>query len=481
YNVAVSGMTSDGTVVASVNAGGAQDVAGNGNDASTSTDNSVDYDGTAPTVTIDKAVGQADPTNTSPINFTVVFSEAVTGFDNADVLLSGTAGATTAVVTGSGTTYNVEVSGMTVSGTVIASVNAGGAQDGAGNLNVASTSTDNSVDFTYEQPPSIIDTVASSEVSVAGTVSGDYLLTTQDGGGAQSITERVSGGKPNLRYSYLEHKWVFNLPQGNLVTLYAKAWSGGSTDQDQFDFAYSTNDVDYFEMFSVVNTTPEGYVSFILPAGTQGTVYVRVKDSNRTSGNLNLDTIYIDHLYIQSEVIPGSSPDDPTDLNAVAFSAYQIDLTWTDVAIDELGYYIERSVDNNNWFPLDTVGAGSSQFTDLTVVPGTTYYYRVQAYNGSGISSYSNVASAATPSGLTLEGFGYKVKGVNTAELTWTGSSATAFDIYRNGNLLEGGVVGFGTNQNPYIDEVGLKGTYSYQVCEANSQTICSNIVDIDL
>jgi hypothetical protein len=151
------------------------------------------------------------------------------------------------------------------------------------------------------------------------------------------------------------------------------------------------------------------------------------------------------------------------------------------ISSDELGYYIERSEDNNNWFLLDTVGAGSSQFTDLTVVPGTTYYYRVQAYNGSGISSYSNVASAATPSGLTLEGFGYKVKGVNTAELTWTGSSATAFDIYRNGNLLEGGVVGFGTNQNPYIDEVGLKGTYSYQVCEANSQTICSNIVDIDL
>ena len=54
------------------------------------------YDNVAPTVTINQAAGQADPTNTSPINFTVVFSETVTDFATGDVTLSGTAGATTA-------------------------------------------------------------------------------------------------------------------------------------------------------------------------------------------------------------------------------------------------------------------------------------------------------------------------------------------------------------------------------------------------
>ena len=49
----------------------------------------------APTVTINQAAGQADPTNASPINFTVMFSETVTGFATGDVTLSGTAGATT--------------------------------------------------------------------------------------------------------------------------------------------------------------------------------------------------------------------------------------------------------------------------------------------------------------------------------------------------------------------------------------------------
>ena len=105
-------MTSDGTVIASIAAGNAHDASANANTASTSTDNTVTYD-TSPAVTINQAAGQSDPTNTSPINFTVVFSASVADFATGDVTLTGTAGATTATVTGSGTTYNVAISGMT--------------------------------------------------------------------------------------------------------------------------------------------------------------------------------------------------------------------------------------------------------------------------------------------------------------------------------------------------------------------------------
>jgi hypothetical protein len=149
YNVAVSGMTSSGTVIAAIPAGVVTATSsGMTNDASTSTDNQVTYNLVPPSVTINQAVAQADPTSTSPINFTVVFNEAVTGFTNTDITLSGTAGATTAVITGAGPTYNVAVSGMTSSGTVIASIAAGVANSvatGAGNT--ASTSTDNQVTY----------------------------------------------------------------------------------------------------------------------------------------------------------------------------------------------------------------------------------------------------------------------------------------------------------------------------------------------
>ena len=56
-----------------------------------------------------------------------------------------------------GTTYNIAVDGMTSNGTVVASIAAGVATDGAGNPNAASTSTDNSVMPTTEVDRARID------------------------------------------------------------------------------------------------------------------------------------------------------------------------------------------------------------------------------------------------------------------------------------------------------------------------------------
>ncbi len=157
YNVAVTGQDGVGTIVASVPAGGATDLDGNSadaNGASTSTDNVVTFDNVAPTVTIDQAAGQSDPTKDSPVVFTVTFSEPVSGFAASDVSFSGsTVGGTpvAAVSAPTGNTYTVSVTGITGQGTVIASVPAAGASDAAGNGNDASTSTDNSV--TYDGVP----------------------------------------------------------------------------------------------------------------------------------------------------------------------------------------------------------------------------------------------------------------------------------------------------------------------------------------
>ncbi|CAM5484998.1 hypothetical protein MAUB1S_08134 [Mycolicibacterium aubagnense] len=101
---------------------------------------------TRPNVTINNAAGQASPTGAAPVNFTAVFERAVTGFSRTGVQLSGTAGATTATVSGSGTTYTIAVSGMTRSGTVVATIPEGVA-NASGLTNLASTSTSNSVDF----------------------------------------------------------------------------------------------------------------------------------------------------------------------------------------------------------------------------------------------------------------------------------------------------------------------------------------------
>ena len=106
-----------------------------------------------PAVTINQAAAQTDPTNSSTINFTVIFSESVADFATGDVAIAGTApGTKTGTVTGSGTTYNVAVTGMTGSGTVIASIAAGVAHDAATNGNTASTSTDSTVTYDTVAP-----------------------------------------------------------------------------------------------------------------------------------------------------------------------------------------------------------------------------------------------------------------------------------------------------------------------------------------
>ena len=148
YNVAVSGMTSDGTVIATIPAGGAADAAGNANTASTSTDNTVTRDATAPTVTINQAAGQNDPTNASPINFTVVFSESVTGFTGRR-RDDHRHGGRHEDRHGHRQRHDLQRRGQRHDddGTVIATIPAGGAQDAAGNGNTASTSTDNTVTY----------------------------------------------------------------------------------------------------------------------------------------------------------------------------------------------------------------------------------------------------------------------------------------------------------------------------------------------
>lgn len=137
----------------------------------------------APTVTINQADGQPDPAtgNGAVIHFKAVFSEPVTGFTNSDVTLSGTAGATTVVVTqiapNNGTTYDVAVSGMTQAGTVTASIPASAAQDAAANGNTASTSTDNTVTYNPNSPP----TVAVIAGGTCGGSNGTIKLLVSDG------------------------------------------------------------------------------------------------------------------------------------------------------------------------------------------------------------------------------------------------------------------------------------------------------------
>jgi titin len=327
---------------------------------------------------------------------------------------------------------------------------------------------------TTDAPPPYTNVFAFSETAVAGTVSGTFNSTHDDDGSSQSIMERESGGKPANRHTYLEHRWNFNISAGETVTVYANAWSGGSTDGDTFDFEYSLNNGGFQPLFNVSSGDDTNFQFAVIPGSPSGAISIRVIDTDQGSGNREKNTVFVDHLYIQVGT-PSSDPPigDPSGLTATAVAFNQVDLTWTDGTENESGFTVDRSPDNSNWNQVADLPAGSTSFNDTGLIAETRYFYRVRAYNSNGFSAYTS-ADATTPEepavALVLSASGYKSKGMHGVNLSWTGSDTV--DVYRD-NELQGTV-----NGTTFDDFIGAKGgaTYTHKICQAGSTTVCSNI-----
>jgi hypothetical protein len=86
----------------------------------------------------------------------------------------------------------------------------------------------------------------------------------------------------------------------------------------------------------------------------------------------------------------------PSNLIASPISSSRIDLTWQDNSGDETGFKIERKTGSGSYSQIVTLAAGVTSYSDNGLGAGSTYYYRVRAYNSAGNSGYSNEASATT-------------------------------------------------------------------------------------
>ena len=77
----------------------------------------------------------------------------------------------------------------------------------------------------------------------------------------------------------------------------------------------------------------------------------------------------------------------------------QINLAWADNAGNETGFIIERAKGSTgtDFTRIATVGANVTRYSSTGLTANTAYRYRIYAYNASGASGYSNIASAKTP------------------------------------------------------------------------------------
>jgi uncharacterized protein (TIGR03437 family) len=160
-------------------------------------------------------------------------------------------------------------------------------------------------------------------------------------------------------------------------------------------------------------TTATGIVLFSVERRTTTGVYSQISQPIATStsfddSGLTGSTTYLYRMRVQTgagyspysnevtvttlQVLPAA----PTNLQAMAISSSQVNLTWTNNATNATAIRVESQVPGATAFT-DIGAAVTLTGTGVTnLQPNTAYSFRVRAQNAAGYSSYSNVATATT-------------------------------------------------------------------------------------
>ncbi|HEX6850749.1 MAG TPA: thrombospondin type 3 repeat-containing protein [Candidatus Polarisedimenticolaceae bacterium] len=149
----------------------------------------------------------------------------------------------------------------------------------------------------------VIDRFPTSETAVAGTVTGTFNDLATSNNVREAIQETVSqGGNPGSRFTFLEHRWTISVAAGSAVELHVEGSRTAAGDGDNFRFEWSTDGTNWTDSgLPSLPTSESSDAQVALPASVAGvTVEIRVVDTVRSAGSLNLDTVSVDQMWIRT-------------------------------------------------------------------------------------------------------------------------------------------------------------------------------------
>jgi len=180
-------------------------------------------------------------------------------------------------------------------------------------------------------------------------------------------------------------------------------------------------------------------------------------------------------------------------LEAEAIGASIVRLKWTDFAVNESGFIIERTNPyTNNFERVAIVNRNSTEYEDNSVQASTGYIYRVAYYTTTSISGYSNEVSISTyytdvnsPTNLTAEYYAPN----NVVILSWEDNTNLEKGVIVERKVDSGEFIEYGKFNDTNVtgaNDAGVESgrTYYYrvrQILGTKTYTEYSNTVNITI
>jgi fibronectin type 3 domain-containing protein len=249
----------------------------------------------------------------------------------------------------------------------------------------------------------------------------------------------------------------------------ALTWDNNAANQTGFKLDRAT-DANFTQDLVTQNlpAAPSRFTDTFTGLAPGGTYYYRIRATNLAGESANSNT---------APVSISVAPPAPSAALVTDVATDEIDLQWTDNAgRAATGYLVQRSVNNGpfvNYVNLpQLVSPDTYDWSDGNVSPGTTYAYRISAFNTSGANGFIQTGATTltlTPANVTA------TAGIGLTTVSWTATAgAVTYNVYRSTTAGGEGTTPYakGTTATSFVDRAVTAGTtYYYKVTAVNANT----------